>query len=157
MINIKISNRVLYTFIAIIIIIAIIGVGYAFSNPTTGVGHDADDIGPGTMTGPILIQGNTDISQNLAVLGTIYENGKALCKSDGTDCNSLNGLCIELIQQYQTDFCKYDSEPAYCSVRENYYGNCLCRDGYVKVPLGFESFGTGYSAYSEHYYTCFKE
>ncbi len=41
MVNIKISNRLLYTFIAIILVVAIIGVGYAIApNP----GHTAGEI-----------------------------------------------------------------------------------------------------------------
>ena len=45
-IQINLSNRWLYTFIAIGILM-IIGVGvYAWSNPTTGVGHSHDEIEP---------------------------------------------------------------------------------------------------------------
>jgi hypothetical protein len=98
MVNIKISNRVLYTFIAVLILIVVIGIGYAYTNPTTGVGHGADEIGPGTMEGPITIKGQLKLeSQSFESggvpgirLGQITENGKNICKSDGTDCPSLN-------------------------------------------------------------------
>ena len=97
--TIKISNRVLYTFIAVLILVSIIGVGYAsYANPTTGVGHNASDIGPGSMEGPIIIKGQLKLqSQSYESggvpgirLGQVTENGKTLCKSDGTDCLSLS-------------------------------------------------------------------
>jgi hypothetical protein len=60
MINIKISNRVLYTFIAVVIIIAIIGIGYAYGTSTPATfGHSAGEI--------------SDV-----------------CRSDGTGCPSLS-------------------------------------------------------------------
>jgi len=43
MVTIKFSNRALYTFITAVIIIALAGVAFAFTN-SQGVGHDADEL-----------------------------------------------------------------------------------------------------------------
>lgn len=46
MVTIKISNRAMYSLIAVIIVIAIAGITYAstYANPATGVGHDASEL-----------------------------------------------------------------------------------------------------------------
>jgi len=158
MVNIKISNRLLYTFIAIIMIIAIIGIVYAYAIPS--VGHSADEISPGKMQGPIKIAGELNViyDSDAPTDGRILEEGKPLCKSDGTECNFLPsmffGLCIEKVDSYSRSCSTYlyqkpAIEPAYC----NSYNVCECREGYRIVPMG-----TVFSTYhTDNYYTCMKE
>ena len=135
MINIKISNRVLYTFIAVIIIIAIIGIGYAYNTggPPSTIGHSADEI----------------------------ELPSDVCRADGTGCGFLySGLCVVSTGWYSGSvYCTNQTAPASC-YPGLLVGNsrCICPDGYVRVPLGEEDVpGGATEAHTDSYYTCFKQ
>lgn len=74
-ININLSNRIIYTLITAFILITIGVVVYAsYANPVTGVGHEANDIGEGTiggiltiLGGKVSIAGATDIDSTLII------------------------------------------------------------------------------------------
>ena len=178
---IKISNRVLYTFIAIALVIAIIGVGYAYgtSAPVT-MGHSAGEIDWGTTGFSIPVKIGTmgrsaecpdsgwgcglhtwDVwaeasvrTNTLCLGGGLEENGNVgNCKSAWP----FSGLCIVQIPFFgdKETKCINEISPAFCS--PNFRGKnskCNCTTGYTLVPLGQWVVG-GQS--TNYYYTCFKQ
>jgi len=123
-INIKISNRVLYSFIAVAIIVAIIGVVYAV---VPSPGHTASEIGSGTMTGPITVTSSFKIQDGGASISWSKVVGDY-----GHDVYTPSSSCV-----VATDTCDGNIWSLYdCSLEES--RTCVdtvyCRAGYGYGP-----------------------
>ncbi len=55
--ELSLGNSELVSITLFITVLGTVSIAIAWANPITGVGHNADDVGPGTMTGPISVTG----------------------------------------------------------------------------------------------------
>lgn len=80
-ININLTNRWLYTLIAVacLLVFSVVVYSSAYVNPTTKVGHDPSEIGPGTFAGPDLTKPESERATDY-----IFPEGSRICI--GGDC-----------------------------------------------------------------------
>ena len=134
-VQINFSNRWLYTFIAIGILV-VIGAGvYAWANPITGVGHSLDEIGlPDCVDGQILQMSGED---------WVCENDEV---GPSVPVGGLYGYC-----KSRDDVGLIFHPPAFRSS----WLVCKCPSGYERVLIGTEP-PIPPEVHPFEYYACYK-
>ncbi len=144
--TINIEKRHVFIIFASILLLAIVLGVSAYTNPSTGVGHDLSELGCGGSS--------CDSNSN-----NIIDNADHATNADNVPWSGLTGDPVKGMLMgycYVTEdkkSCSSPKEPAYC-YRPNKYADyeCKCRDGYDAVEIGTEVTETQYWPHVHGYY-----
>ena len=146
-ININLTNKWLYSLIAIGVVIIFAWGVVAYVNPSTGVGHGPEEIGPGTFAGGAYIFPN---GSGVMVLGKITSSNTEDTDSDNTVvtksyvdsttiysiCSWYNGRLCPIVDSIQFMMVGYSSTQV----------QCCGKSGVTCTPYGWTTYDTFCSA-----------
>lgn len=143
-----------FLIITLIIFLCLIGYSAAFVNSETGVGHPADEIGPGAMTGPISVSGNLMVEGDLDVTGNFPSAGVPsgmyvyeMPTKTGVACSDCTRATLS--------YCQGHIALATSRPKCRYYSDCIQINR--PCPSGYESCGSRRDGSQTIYYCGIKE